>query len=93
MAITLETPLAEAGYLVVAENWYVGWRATVDGAPAPVLRANVAQMAVPLPAGAREIRLTFTSSSYERGRLITVLSLVAVMALVVVPRVRRRPDG
>ena len=93
MAITLETPLAEAGYLVVAENWYVGWRATVDGAPAPVLRANVAQMAVPLPAGAREIQLTFTSASYERGRLITVLSLVAVMALVVVPRVRRRPDG
>jgi hypothetical protein len=93
MAIALETPSPEAGYLVVAENWYLGWRATVDGAPAPVLRANVAQMAVPLPGGAQGIQLTFVSPSYERGKLITLLSLVAVAALVVVPRFRRRPDG
>ena len=93
MTVALETPPTSDGYLVVAENWYVGWRATVDGAPTPVLRANVAQMAVPLPGGAREVQLTFVSPSYERGKLITLLSLVAVMALVVAPRLRRRPDG
>jgi hypothetical protein len=93
MRVELETPPPADGYLVVAENWYVGWRATVDGAPAPVLRANVAQMAVPIPAGAREVQLTFVSPSYQRGRLITVLSLVAVLALLVAPRFRRRPDG
>jgi hypothetical protein len=93
MDISLETRPASDGYLVVAENWYSGWRATVDGGPAPVLRANVAQMAVPLPAGAREVNLVFVSPSYTRGRLITVLSLVAVIALLAVPRFRRRPDG
>jgi hypothetical protein len=93
MTISIETPPPSGGYLVVAENWYLGWRATVDDAPAPVLRANVAQMAVPLPGGAREVRLTFVSPTYERGKLITMLSLVAVMALLVVPRFRRRPDG
>jgi hypothetical protein len=93
MTIGLETPPAADGYLVVAENWYVGWRATVDGEPAPVLRANVAQLAVPLPAGARDVRLTFESPSYQRGKLITMLSLVAVLALVAAARVRRRPDG
>jgi hypothetical protein len=93
MTVVLETPPASDGYLVVAENWYVGWRATVDGRPAPVLRANVAQIGVPLPAGSREVRLTFVSPSYQRGKLVTMLSLVAVLALVIVPRVRRRPDG
>jgi hypothetical protein len=93
MTVVLETPPPADGYLVVAENWYLGWRATVDGAPAPVLRANVAQIAVPLPEGAREVQLTFVSESYRRGRLITVLSLVAVLGLVVAPRVRRRSDG
>ena len=93
MTVALETPPTSDGYLVVAENWYVGWRASVDGAPAPVLRANLAQMAVPLPTGAREVQLTFASQSYERGRLITVVSLVAVLALIVVPRIRRRPGG
>jgi len=93
MTIRLETPPPGDGYLVVAENWYPGWRATVDGAAVPVLRANVALMAVPLPAGGREVRLTFVSPSYRRGRLITVLSVVAVLVLVVVPTIRRRPDG
>jgi hypothetical protein len=50
-------------------------------------------MAVPLPAGAREVNLVFVSPSFTRGRLITVLSLVAVIGLVAVPRLRRRPDG
>ena len=93
MTVALETPPDADGYLVVAENWYLGWRATVDGQSEPVLRANVAQMAVPLRAGAREVELTFTSATYARGRLLTVLSLVAVIGLVVMLRFRGRSDG
>lgn len=47
------------GIAVVLEPWFPGWRATVDGHPAPVGRANYAFMAVPVPAGDHELRLEY----------------------------------
>jgi hypothetical protein len=90
MTIHLEPAPPAPGYVVIAENWYPDWRASVDGRDAPTLRANVAQLAVPVEAGAREVRLAFHSDAYARGRLITALSLLAVVGLLVGSRVRRR---
>src|SRR5262249_8211556 len=61
------------GYLVLSEVYYPGWRATVDGRPAPVIRANNLFQAVPLPDGAREVRLTFRPTGWT-----TAVALSAV---------------
>lgn len=45
--------------LYVSEAHHPWWRARVDGAPAEVMRAQIAFMAVRLPAGARRVELTF----------------------------------
>lgn len=85
----LATTTADApGWLVFSEMHYPGWRATVDGHPAPVLRANVALMAVPVPEGEHEVRLTFTAPTVMAGLLISLLSL-AVLVLLAGRRVGR----
>jgi hypothetical protein len=58
-------------YVVVSESYHPWWRAEVDGTPAPVRRAHVALMAVSVPPGGREVRLTF-----EPPALLRVASLV-----------------
>jgi hypothetical protein len=93
MTIALNPAPDTAAYVVVAENWYTQWHATVDGAAAPVLRGNVAEMAVPVPAGAREITLEYASAPYRLGRAITLLSLVAVIAFLAIPPALRRRRG
>jgi hypothetical protein len=69
--IDLSAPAPEGASLVVSENYYPGWKATVDGREAPVGRADYTFIGVELPAGARSVQLDFTSPAYERGKAVT----------------------
>lgn len=91
----LAEPAREAGFLFVSENWYPAWQATVDGAPAPVVRAQFSLMAVPLSPGSRVVELEFNSASYRLGRIVTLGAVVVLVATAAVPRngTKRRGKG
>jgi len=83
--VTAETDTA--GYLMLSEVWYPGWKATVDGAEVPVLRADWCLRAVPLgAAGKHEVVLEFSPSSFRAGAWISSLSLALAAAGVVFTR-------
>lgn len=90
--IALSAPAPAGASLVVSENYYPGWTATVDGRPAAVGRADFVLTGVSLPAGARTVSLRFRSPRYETGLLISgmavALSLLAFGAGLVLERRR-----
>jgi len=45
--------------LILAQPWAPGWRARVDGAPAPLVRTNVAGLGVVAPAGRHMVELHY----------------------------------
>jgi len=49
VVIDVDTP--GPGLVRLADQWYPDWKATVDGSPVEVLRADYALRAVPVPAG------------------------------------------
>ena len=53
VAFDVRTPAA--ALLVLMDAWARGWRATVDGAEAPILRANRLGRAIVVPAGAHSV--------------------------------------
>jgi hypothetical protein len=68
--------------LIVSENYYPGWQATVDGKPVAVSRADYTLMGIELPPNAKAVSLRFVSAPYERGKAITLVALlVAVVAI------------
>ncbi|MEO7041006.1 MAG: YfhO family protein [Gemmatimonadaceae bacterium] len=82
MSITLDRPAPAGSALIVAENYYPGWQATVDGKAAPIGRAQYSMIGVELPAGAHKIDLVFSSPAYETGKLITWIAiLIALIGL------------
>ena len=93
MTVALKGNDTRPTYLLVAETWYPDWRATVDGRPATVHRANYAQLSVELPPGAREVRFEFRSAASSTGRAITFGSVLVALALVAVPIARRRTSA
>lgn len=68
--------------LVFRRPWLPGWRATIDGKPAPVLRANMIMPAVEVPPDAFDVRLVYRPTSLVVGLAIAALSLVVLVVVV-----------
>ena len=77
-------------FVVISENWYFDWQATVDGQSVTPIRGNGALLTVPVRAGARKIELRFESDAYRTGKGITLASLVLVALGFVTPVALRR---
>jgi hypothetical protein len=75
VTLSLDSPAPDGSALIVSENYYPGWKATVDGRAATLGRADYALIGVALPAGARTIELSFDSAPYHTGKAITLLAL------------------
>lgn len=80
-AITIDVQAPLPGYLVLADTWYPGWRATLDGDEIPILRANAAFRAVLVPEGAHTVSFAYRPRSLLWGAAVSAVSLlIAVTA-------------
>lgn len=78
--------------LVISEAWFPGWTATVDGEPAPVVRADGLLLAVPVGPGAHRVELRYQPPGLTAGAAITATTLLALVGASLVLRRRRRAE-
>lgn len=76
MSVALDPAPPQDSYLLISENWYPDWHATVDGTPVTPLRGDQTFLTVPVRAGAKRVELQFASAAYGRGKLVTTVSLL-----------------
>jgi hypothetical protein len=69
--VRVQVHAGEPGYLVLADPWYKGWTATVNGVPAEVLRADYLFRATPVPAEECEVVFRFEPSAPRDGACIS----------------------
>jgi hypothetical protein len=69
------------GYVVFAENFYDGWRSSIDGRITPEVRADYAFTAVPVTRGKHVIEREYTQPRLLAGAMVTMLSAL-LLALV-----------
>jgi len=68
------------GYVVIADALRHGWKASVDGRPAPLVGADHALVAVPTPAGHHEIRVWYHPKGFRPGVHVTLMSVLLTIA-------------
>jgi hypothetical protein len=61
--------------VVVAQAFYHPWHAYVDGARAPLWRANYAFQALEVPAGRHEVNLVYEDQNFNYGLVLSLASL------------------
>jgi hypothetical protein len=91
--IDLHVSARSPAMLLVTNHWLPYWRASIDGQPAPVVRANYSFQAIAVPAGDHAISLRMRSAPFERAKLATGAGLAAAACVLLVARVRPRAGG
>jgi hypothetical protein len=84
-AVAVEVETSVPAHLVLSDAYDPGWRATVDGAEAAVLRANVAFRAVAVAPGRHTVVLRYRPDALRTGSAVSFAALLAVGALLALP--------
>ena len=77
-SLEIEVGSTGPGFLFLADQYYPGWRARVNGEPAEILRANYAFRLVEVPAGRSVVTFTYRPTSVFAGILISVTAWTGV---------------
>lgn len=86
--VRVEVELSEPGLMVLVDTYDPGWKATVDGRPAPLLRANVAFRGVRVPAGRHVVEQVYRPGTVVYGLWTSAAAAVAGLAVAVAGRGR-----
>jgi hypothetical protein len=77
--LVVEAVAPQDGFLLLADMFYPGWHAEVDGVPTPIYRANISLRGIALPKGPHTVRFSFDPLSFFRGLWITLAALGAIV--------------
>lgn len=82
--------LNDPGILVLADAFYPGWKAFVDGKEQKILRANYFFRGVELPTGDHRVEFIYDPLSFKLGLVISSLTVALLIAVPLVGWLRRR---
>jgi len=89
--IEFEVETERPAWVVIAQSFYPGWQAQVNGQAARLWPANVGFQALAVPAGASSVRLRYVDRWFRAGAVVSSISILAVASLAW--RLRRTPQG
>jgi hypothetical protein len=77
--LLVDAVASEDGFLLLADMFYPGWHAQVDGVPTPIYRANVSLRGIALPKGRHTVRFWYEPAPFFRGLWISLIALSALI--------------
>jgi hypothetical protein len=89
-AATLHARSPTPGIVLIRNIWDRHWHATMDGRPAPLLRADYALQAVAVPAGAHTIELSYDDPTIGLGLLGSAVAIALLVSLAILFRKKER---
>ncbi len=93
------TPSAHDQLLVLADNYYPGWRAKIDGMDTSTFPVNITQIGVVIPAGAKHITIFFMPTNFKVASWISIGTMCFIMTVTIYRflgahvRVRKKTPG
>ena len=91
--VVLEVMAPERGFLFLADQYFPGWSATVNGQSAPILVGNHTFRLVEVPKGPSTVEFSYRPKWVWLGVATSVATALVIAGLLVVPRKSRSGSG
>jgi hypothetical protein len=88
--VSIQASLDSRGILVLADSFYPGWNAYVNGRQEKIYRANLFFRAVPLSAGTHNVEFRYEPRSFAIGRAVSIATLSLIIAVWILLYMRKR---
>jgi hypothetical protein len=72
-SVEAEVEAAAPALVVISQSFYHDWRASVDGAGTPLLRANYGFQALQIPAGRHSVRIVYKDRAFALGAVLSIM--------------------
>ena len=80
-AVLIQADMQCPGMVILSDNWFPGWTATVDGTPSRIWEADTAIRGVEVPTGSHRIEMRYHPLTVTLGAWMLALSLAGLAAL------------
>jgi hypothetical protein len=85
--LSLRVETDRPGWVFLADTWYPGWRAQVNGQDIEIMRANYLFQAVAVPAGTSVISLQYRPTTFLAGMGLSVIGWIIVLISIIMMKV------
>ena len=79
--VSLSINSDDGGLLILADAFYPGWKATIDGRATPIYQADGYFRGVLVPGGQHQIEFEYEPESLKIGIALTLLGLFVLVVL------------
>jgi hypothetical protein len=90
-SVHIEATTSDDAILVLSDAYYPGWKATIDGAPTPIIPAYHAFRAIVLPEGAHTVTFQYRPTAFYLGLALSLAAMVGPCCVTIA--LRRRAEG
>ena len=87
--LKIEVETTGTHLLVLSQIYYPGWRTRVDGLPAELVRVNVVQQGVVVPAGKHIVELSFKPDSFWWGTIVSGVGFFVWLVIIVLGEIKK----
>ena len=84
--IILSTKSSKDNILFISDNYFNGWKASVDGQDQKIYRADYSFRAVPVKKGNHEIIMWYYPDSFDLGMKISITTLIGLLVFFLLSR-------
>jgi hypothetical protein len=93
--VVVQASASRPAMMVLADNFYEGWRAQIDGQPADLMRVNHTFRGVVVPAGESTVEIVFRPPSLYTGLYLTIAGFLLLIGIggYALLGLRRRSEG
>jgi len=81
--VEITTDGNDSSFLVLADNYYPGWKVSVNGIEKNIIRVNYNLRGVILPRGENKVQFSFEPLSFKIGATVSLLTLLSIIAFFV----------